>query len=856
MIGTVVDKYRITRRLGSGGMGTVWLGEHLALKTPRAIKVLNPELTRNPMIVERFRAEALAAASLKHKNVVTVHDIGQMASGEWFIVYDFLEGCTLGQFIASQAGPIALDEMVRIIAGIGSALQAAHDSGIVHRDIKLDNVFLAVTREDARRPVVLDFGVAKLPQAMAGASTRSGVVIGTPLYMAPEQLVGGAITNSADIFALATIAYQMATGGWFPFQDDLPIAVYSELAPAALYHRQMTGSPVDPRRHNPQLSDSFVRAILAALDRVPTGRPASMRAFVLMLAESLAGNAYAPSGFKLVEKYANDLMETNPRFETIRVPAPAVSRPPTTAPVSGEKLGRKYTLGAKLGTGGMAEVFHGTAIGAEGFEIPVAIKCVLPGYSDQPSFARMFSEEARIAARLRHPCIVQVLDFDRDAAGRLFLVMELIDGKDLASVINMGRIPLPVAIFVITEVLRGLGHAHELPHPTPGMRGVIHRDVSPHNVLLSWLGEVKVSDFGIAKAFDVSDGVRSEIVKGKPAYMSPEQANGERIDRRSDLFAVGIVLWEMLAGRALISGTAKEAVAQILFRELPPPSTFNPDVPPDLEAITMKLLERELDQRYDKAEDVISDLVRCVDSPHDGRGDLVRLLAHRFPATARQRRSGADHAGAPSRRVVAHMTAVPQSTLGGTASQSLPRHPRANPRARWPWLALAGAILGIVGALVVVANLRNQDATMYDAGVAVASSGQPSPTLMDAPTSTASDGRLPGVGVIDAGAAVVIDAPITAAVPVPVPVPDDAGVKRVPKAKDPVRSTEQGEISVFVDPSAEVWIDNVFKGPTPIRTKLRVGRHKILLVNKSKNKRETRNVVITSGSPTIIEVTW
>jgi serine/threonine-protein kinase len=152
----------------------------------------------------------------------------------------------------------------------------------------------------------------------------------------------------------------------------------------------------------------------------------------------------------------------------------------------------------------MAEVFAGAAIGAEGFSRKVAIKRVLPGFSDHAAFARMFIDEAQISSQLVHPNIVSVLDFDRDAEGRLFLVMELIDGVDLHALLATGLPPVPAVVFVIAEVLRGLGFAHDLPTASD-MRGVVHRDISPHNVLLSWEGAVKVSDFGIAKARAASE---------------------------------------------------------------------------------------------------------------------------------------------------------------------------------------------------------------------------------------------------------------------------------------------------------------------------------------------------------------
>ncbi len=301
----------------------------------------------------------------------------------------------------------------------------------------------------------------------------------------------------------------------------------------------------------------------------------------------------------------------------------------------------KYRLDRRLGGGGMAEVFAGSTVGAEGFSRKVAIKRVLPGYSDNAGFAKMFISEAQISAQLVHPNIVSVLDFDRDPEGRLFLVMELVDGKDLDALIGTGTLPPRVVVYVIGEVLRGLGFAHDLPMGT-GMRGIVHRDISPHNVLMSWEGAVKVSDFGIAKARAASEATASVFIKGKPAYMSPEQANGQSLDGRSDLFAVGVMLWEMLVGQRLfVAEDTRATLAAVLFGQIPRPRSVRADVAKDLERVTMKLLEREASARYASAEEALDDLMSCDAAPRNGRELLTALLAERFPAAAPVRQSAA-----------------------------------------------------------------------------------------------------------------------------------------------------------------------------------------------------------------------
>jgi serine/threonine-protein kinase len=244
-------------------------------------------------------------------------------------------------------------------------------------------------------------------------------------------------------------------------------------------------------------------------------------------------------------------------------------------------------------------------------------------------------------------------------------------------------------------------------------------------VLLSWEGAVKVSDFGIAKAREASAATASTLIKGKVAYMSPEQANGEALDGRSDLFAVGVMLWELLTGRALFEGTARETLAQVLFAPIPRPSSLRPEVPADLEAVTMRLLERERSARYANAELATDDLASCADSPRNGHRDLARLLAARFPDAVAARASRPqlgdssppsnpsppgrvtvrdDKPAAPQREhppAQAESWKASETTLGTAASQSIGHPGRRVRRVRWPWIAaiLLGSAAGTVALL-------------------------------------------------------------------------------------------------------------------------------------------------------------
>ena len=501
----------------------------------------------------------------------------------------------------------------------------------------------------------------------------------------------------------------------------------------------------------------------------------------------------------------------------------------------------KYRLDARLGGGGMAEVFLGSTVGAEGFSRRVAIKRVLPGYSDNPQFAKMFTDEARISSRLAHPNIVSVVDFDRDADGRLFLVMELVEGRDLDSLVQSGPLPYPVVIFIIGEVLRGLGHAHDLPvvpdsavmgsETIRSMRGIVHRDVSPHNVLLSWEGEVKVSDFGIAKARTASSATASEFIKGKPAYMSPEQANGQALDGRSDLFAVGVMLWEMLVGRRLFVGEDTRAtLAAVLFAQIPRPRSLRGDVPKDLERVTMKLLERDLPARYANAEQAIHDLLECTDAPRSGREQLRRVLAERFPQQAPIRHSTVRRGGEvpPHERETIAATPAAAHSLG--AMRNAPTG--LAQRQRRTMLIAVAVLVAVVGTIVTIA--------------VATSSGK-----------GGAGGGSAGSSVVAAAPPVVVDAapaaPPDAAPPPDAPGPADAATPQkdatVPKAGE----KRMGRLIVTAFPVLTVFVDNKKIHDTPVDMQLPIGKHKVRLVNIDGDRNETLTVTIDERKPTTID---
>src|SRR6187402_1020076 len=267
----------------------------------------------------------------------------------------------------------------------------------------------------------------------------------------------------------------------------------------------------------------------------------------------------------------------------------------------------------RLGAGGMAEVFLAKKRGAEGTFKLLVLKRILPAYGSSRRFRTMFAEEAQLATRLNHPNIVQVYDFqDYGEEGQL-LSMEYVEGPDLRKLMRAAqakgqRVPPYISAYVIGEIAKGLHYAHERKDEAGKPIDIVHRDVSPQNMLLSFDGAVKIADFGIASAnlFREEPGV----LKGKTAYMSPEQARGERVNRRTDIYSLGVVFHELLTGRALHGSAEGPDLLEAVRVE--PPSTYVRELPADLEEIVMKLLARDPAERFQTAREVASAISRVL----------------------------------------------------------------------------------------------------------------------------------------------------------------------------------------------------------------------------------------------------
>ena len=324
--------------------------------------------------------------------------------------------------------------------------------------------------------------------------------------------------------------------------------------------------------------------------------------------------------------------------------------------LAGERFG-KYQLVRELASGGMAQIFLSVYRGLEGFNRVVAVKRVLPQMSASPEFVQMFLDEARLAARLEHPNIVRTYEFGVED-GRYFMVMEYLAGEDLNAVLNRAaaaRHPLPIQFVaeVASRVCAALHFAHELLDADGRPLGLVHRDVSPGNIVVTYFGEVKLIDFGVAKAATNVVRTRTGILKGKVSYMSPEQLRSRGVDRRSDVFSTGVVLWELLAGVRLFARDSDAATLYaILDDDIPSVQARRPDVPDALARIVERALARAPEDRWATAEDMQLALDHFVArlSHHDlgaaGAGAAIADAGARGLARELEQLFGAERTGA------------------------------------------------------------------------------------------------------------------------------------------------------------------------------------------------------------------
>lgn len=457
-----------------------------------------------------------------------------------------------------------------------------------------------------------------IPQDMLEALRRSAGLDQSASSLTSDDLFGDIVSEvedgpSTDVTDVETLEKEKADSA--QSKEKQKVEAKEDGSLAAELDRLSSNKTAPPIRRAAPTTETDVDAILsqtlAGLDIQPVRRSPKTKPATMEEKPEKAPTPEAPET-PPPAKTAPPPVKKAPKAETSEKGA----EKPSKKIEDGTQFGQ-YILKSHIATGGMAEVYKARMMGMEGFQKTVAIKRILPHLTDNDEFVTMFVDEAKLAAQLNHNNIIHIYDLGKIDRS-YYIAMEYIEGRDLRSLMKECRehnttLPIPLGLHVTTLLASALDYAHRKRDFENRDLGLVHRDVSPQNVLISNDGDVKLCDFGIAKAASKASHTRAGALKGKLQYMSPEQAWGKDIDHRSDIFSLGLVLYEMLTGKKLFAGDSELSILeQVRNPKVNPASEMNPDVPPDVEKIVMKALEADREKRYQSARNLQKELEKVM----------------------------------------------------------------------------------------------------------------------------------------------------------------------------------------------------------------------------------------------------
>ncbi len=627
--GTVLaSRYEIQATLGEGGMGAVYRARDRELDRLVALKVIRSELANHGEILRRFKQELILARQVTHKNVVRIFDLG-VTDGLKFITMEYVDGRDLKSMLV-KGGKMEPGAAVKIIRQVLLGLQAAHHEGVVHRDLKPQNIMV----DASGRVYLMDFGIARSMEA--AGMTRTGALMGTPDYMSPEQAMGEKVDARSDLFSVGVILYEMLTGAQ-PYESGTVMGtLIKRTKEKATPVREL--DPAVPQ----YLSDIVGRCLEINLDRryQDAGE----------IVQDLDSSTASKSG--------------SSRLAELQSGGTSGMRGLLTP---GSDFGPRYRIEALLGEGGMGKVYKAFD---RDLDRTVALKLVRPELAADPVSMDRLKQELLLASRVSQKNILRIHDLG-DVEGVKFISMAFVDGEDLHQLIlREGKLELDRALGLAKQLCKALDAAHA--------EEVVHRDLKPQNVLVDAAGNAYVSDFGLAKSLEAGAALvtRAGEIMGTPRYMSPEQAESKPVDHRTDLYALGLIIYEMVTGDLPFrSDTVLQAMYQRVTQAPKNPKLLNPDLPEELVSVIMRCLEKEPENRYQHAREILADLES---------GSAAKQVAVRVPEAATPTPPPAE---APSSRgkwwalggiaatVAAILLAIPQTRqaiLGGIASTSPP----------------------------------------------------------------------------------------------------------------------------------------------------------------------------------------
>ncbi|HVG09389.1 MAG TPA: protein kinase [Thermoanaerobaculia bacterium] len=599
MIGETISHYDVIELLDRGEAGLVYKARDRRDDSLVAIELL--PVPPDSASGDRLRQEAETASALGHPHISPVLEVGEVL-GRGLFVARRLEGETLRTRL--ERCPLAPEQALGVASQIAAALGRAHEQGLVHRDLRPSNVL--VTSEGQVRVAGFGLSWARGIGGIGGiAANSSGGSASSLLYQSPEQLRGtsaDAVDARSDIWSLGVLLYEMTTGR-LPFPDAESI-LEREPEPMDAIH--------------PGLPPELDGVVARVLSKEPSERPARMDDLLVSLRGLLAGGGLLETDATLVQVPGLRSGRPEPEPGSLDKEGAGPAEHTNLAALPGTAIAQ-YRILEPLGGGAMGTVYE-----AEDTRLRrrVALKFLPDELTRDPVAKARFLQEAQAASALDHPNICTVHEVGETEDGHLYLAMAAYDGETVKERIARSPLSVDEALDIACQAAQGLAKAHR--------EGIVHRDVKPANLMVTRDGMVKILDFGVAKLRGAAGINVVGSFLGTPAYMSPEQARGEEVDPRSDVFSLGVVLYEMLAGaRPFRSGEGVTSALRSLLEDKPAPlRSVRPEVPMELERVALRMLAKPPADRFPTGAEVAAELT-----------DIQKSLAEPAPVRAASRRT-------------------------------------------------------------------------------------------------------------------------------------------------------------------------------------------------------------------------
>lgn len=642
---TKIGKYEIIEEIGRGAMGVVFKAYDPLIRREVAIKVLMQGALVLPEIKERFYREAQSVGMLYHENITIVHDIGEI-DGKPYLVMEYLSGTDLRALIANKAS-LALSQKLEYFKQICRGLQFAHAKGVVHRDIKPENIKILPDG----KVKIMDFGIAR-PEA--SDLTQTGTMLGTPCYMSPEQIKGGKVDKRADIFALGVVLYELLLYKK-PFDGQMATVIYK------IIHEEPAPIEVNPSGVTADLQKVLTKClakavearygdcaeVLEALEEISATAKQQDRKVSDLLAQArvLIAQKKIPEALPPLEEILK-IEFTNAEALALRQQCEAGHREPApiTQTVADKMVGATvshYKIMSQLGAGGMGVIYK-----AEDLRLkrPVALKFLAPGLTADVNAKERFIREAQAASALDHPNICTIHEIDETpvvpdlsapgTASQLFIAMAYYDGQTLKGKIAKANVAPSDCLDLVMQMAQGLVKAHE--------HGIVHRDIKPANVIITKDGLVKILDFGLAKLAGATKNTRAEMTAGTLSYMSPEQVRGAEADHRTDIWSLGVILFQLLTGQLPFSGDYPMSILYSIVHEDPAPLLqFNSSLPAEFDQVIGRALQKSAEARYTSMQ-LMLDALKQIQRRHYRKKEHEAPPAERIVKTAAKKSSYRD----------------------------------------------------------------------------------------------------------------------------------------------------------------------------------------------------------------------